>query len=239
MSYTIRVKDLSVLTYNIDKNKGLPRLLALVERHHPDVVAIQECRIDHDSVALMKKYGYEFSGHSYSFRHFFTKYSVATFYNPHTVQVDDASKLPLRIGFWDIVLFYRGGRRSVIKTPITIGSKKILIHNIHLSPFIMNTLRVKQLRQIFESLVDSDEAHIVLGDFNYPYGRKKLEHLLESYDLHEASNKIFHTFRSTFRFWPFKFKLDYIVYKNLQHVKTVQIDSFAPDHTPILAKFKL
>lgn len=217
----------------------MPRLLALVNKHKPEVVAVQEIHISHDTLDLMKRFGYEFSGHSYSFRHYFKRYSVATFFNPAKISVENATKLPLRIGFWDLVLFYKGGRRSVLTTTCVLGKKRVCIHNIHLSPYTTNNLREMQLDQICDPLTSTKDPHIVLGDFNYPYGRKKLEKLLKRHGLREASRNIFHTFRSTLRIWPFKFKLDYIVYKNIYHIRTVQIDSFAPDHTPILAKFRL
>lgn len=232
---------ISCLTFNIDKGKGFPRLLNVVQEHNPDVVAVQEFEPSSESISLIEKAGYTYAGHSPSFREFRTKFAVATFYRDDKLELTHAKRLNLQLGFMEVLLFFKGGRRSVISTCFRTkkNNNKFFVHNVHLTPYTTNTLRAKQIHKTLQSVEPHGEPTIVLGDFNYAYGRRRFEKIFKRYNFKEASNNIFYTFKSTLWFLPVKFKLDYVLYSNIVNTKTKQIGTFSPDHTPIIAYFDL
>jgi endonuclease/exonuclease/phosphatase (EEP) superfamily protein YafD len=100
----------------------------------------------------------------------------------------------------------------------------------------------------------SDNATILVGDFNYPFGRKKLEELMELNGFSEATNTIrftsdgkllYYTFIEKFLMKILQFfigkeiKLDYCFYKNCTAISAVSINAPYSDHFPILAKFEI
>lgn len=229
----------SILTFNLDMSKGIPKLLRVVQEYKPDIVSLQEFDTSADSRKIIEDLGYTFAEGSYSFRFFFTRYSVATFYKKEKFRLVSGTRLSLPIGLIEILLFFKGGRRSVASTLFEADKKKFWIHNVHLTPYTTNNLRTKQIHTTLKSVQSEKRPTIVLGDFNYPYGRKKFENIFKKYNFHEATDTIFHTFRSTFRFLPFKFKLDYVLYHGIKHISTIQIDKITTDHTPIITEFEM
>jgi endonuclease/exonuclease/phosphatase family metal-dependent hydrolase len=130
-------------------------------------------------------------------------------------------------------------QRTVLKTLFDIEGKKVSIINIHLSPYATNGLREKQMHETFQHLNLGDEAIVVLGDFNYPYHRSKFEEIFKQYNLIEATTKIFATFRSSFFFFPFTFKLDYVLFRSINHISTERIEEQYSDHKPVLSRFSI
>lgn len=239
LEYNIWTMKFSVLTFNLDRTRGLPRLIDVIKTYKPDIVAVQEFEISPEVQSLIEEKGYKLAGQSSSFRHYIKKYGVALFYNPHKMSVEKVSQVSLRRGLFDVLLFHKIGHRSVTSAHFIINEQKVLIHNVHLTPYSTNNLRRKQIHQTFKSIKPNGHPTIVLGDFNYPYGRKLFEDIFTEYKFKEATNRILHTFRSTLRFFPFKFKLDYVLYSNIKHVKTTQIFKFTTDHTPIYSEFEI
>src|SRR3989344_5253351 len=81
---------------------------------------------------------------------------------------------------------------------------------------------------------------IVAGDFNYVYRRRRFEDIFMKYDLHEATNKIFITYKDRWlKIFPVKSKNDYVLYHNMVHLETKRIEAEYSDHYPVFSKFNI
>jgi endonuclease/exonuclease/phosphatase (EEP) superfamily protein YafD len=134
-------------------------------------------------------------------------------------------------------------------------NKKALVYNIHLSAASTNSLRLKQLKTTFAEIEnDYHEPIILLGDFNYAFGRSKLEELTQEFGFEEATDQIdftmdgrltHYTFAEKFIFKIYQklyqktTKNDYVFYKNCKHIDTKKIDIRLSDHYPLLAEFEI
>lgn len=215
----------SVLIYNLDLNKAQSMLISLIEENKPDIIAVQEIKTSEQDLQLIKDCGYDLADYSNSFIKFNKIFGVATFYNPRLFTSTESASINLPFSIYEFFQFiFKGGRRqrTVLQTELVCkkNKKHLVIYNLHLSPFSTNTLRIKQLQETLQSLNLQNIPSLILGDFNYPYGRKKFEGIFNKYGLKEATYGIFHTFKSSFPFFPIKLKLDYILYQNLKHKKT-------------------
>jgi len=233
--------EIGVLTFNLEYNKGFPKLLRVVEKYSPDILAIQEFQMSDDAVAILNEKGYVLAAHSEAFIRKVGVFSVATFYKKGKIVLNDSSTIYLQRGMWEFFeLLWRGlSRRLVISTEFKVSGKVLSLFNVHLSPYSVNSLRNKQLFKTLERAYLADNPTIILGDFNYPYNRSHLETLFNKYEFKEATTNILHTFYKTLRFLPIKFKLDYIFYKNLDNIETKRINAFTTDHTPLIATFRI
>ena len=235
--------EIKTLTYNLNFGKAWNKIGGIIKSTKPDIIALQEINTADENLIQIRKYGYELAEYSNSKLKFNNIFGIATFYRKEKLSFIRASSFDLPFGIHEIFQFFLfGGRRqrTVLKTEFQFKSnKKLNLWNVHFSAFTMNRLRIKQLEETLEHLKNDIQPTIMLGDFNYPYGRKKLEELFDAYDLKEATTNVHHTFKSTMPFMPVKFKLDYIFYKNLKHVETSKIDTTLSDHLPIVSVFNL
>ncbi|MBP9797925.1 endonuclease/exonuclease/phosphatase family protein [Candidatus Woesebacteria bacterium] len=233
--------QITVLTFNLEYNKGFPKLLRVIEKYSPDIIALQELQMSDDAVAILKEKGYVLASHAEAFIRKVGVFSVATFYKKGRIEVNESSTIYLPRGVWEFFeLLWRGlSRRLVISTQFKVSGKVLSLFNVHLSPYSVNSLRNKQLFKTLEEAYIADNPTIILGDFNYPYNRSHLESLFNRYEFQEATTNILHTFYKTLRFLPIKFKLDYIFYRKLENIETKRINAFTTDHTPLIATFKI
>ena len=190
--------------------------------------------------------GYELADFSNSFVKGKNIYGVATFYRASlfTLQRTKSFNLPSSvIQMITFLLKNRTNPRTVLRTDFIIKKNRIPVctYNIHSSPNATNSLRIKQLNNTLSDLtVPKKSPLIIAGDFNYPYGRRKLEDILSKHHLHEATNNIFYTSRQTFfKKFAIKLKLDYVFYRNLKLISNKRVEVFHSDHFPILSKFEV
>ena len=234
----------SILTYNILFNRARPTILELTKRYSPDVVCLQESEVKDEETEELEEIGYQLAGFSNSFIKFGRIFGLATYFKKNTLAFSSSTNFNLPRSFYEtILLVLRGNNnpRSVLRTDFTIREKnlKISIYNIHLTLIGSNGSRLKQLKETLSDLrSDLKSSIIITGDFNYSYGRKKFEKLISEYGLQEATNSLFYTIEHRiFGFLRIKFKLDYILFKNLKHVETKRIQIRGSDHFPILSVF--
>jgi len=237
---------LSVLTYNILFNQARTILKELVDRYKPDIICLQEVETTDSNLSKLNIENYKFADFSNSFIQFNRVFGLVTFYNEQTLAYIDSKNFSLSRSFMETLLFIlRGPKnyRSVLKTEFQIknNQKKIISYNIHLTAFGSNGARNKQIKETFSDLdINSCEPTIITGDFNYPYGRKKFEKLIQKFDLKEATNELFFTQESRILgLFPIKLKLDYILYKNITSLDTIRIAKRNSDHYPILSVFEV
>ena len=253
----------SLLTYNTLLNDAQRGLYSIFKKYRPDFVCLQEIDTDEDNIEKIVKLGYSLTDFSNGFIKFGKVYGVATFFNPSSAACLNTKSITLPRGFGEALAFllriFRTKKRdrTVLKSEFSLSDEKqkIVIYNIHLSAHGANGIRIKQLEKTLNDIrKTSDSATILVGDFNYPFGRKRLEELMQLHGFSEATNSISYTtdgkllhyaffekiLMRVFQFFMGKEnKLDYIFYKNCKALSTIRIDAPLSDHFPLLAKFEI
>ena len=236
----------TTLTYNLHYNKASQELRSVLVENDPDLVFLQELATDEESMKVIMGAGYELADFSNSFVKGKKIFGVATFYKTSLFTVQNTKSFNLQSSVIQIITFLLKNRtnpRTVLRTDFLVKKTKtpLCTYNIHFSPIATNSLRIKQLKNTLDDLVVSAKSPLIIaGDFNYPYGRRKLEEILKKYHLEESTNNLFFTSRQTFfKRFAIKLKLDYVFYRNLSLVSNKRVEVFHSDHFPILSEFMI
>ncbi len=260
--------DFTVLTYNVLYNKAYLQLECILQKHHPDLICLQEVDTDEKNLAYLDTFGYKLADYSNSFLKFGRIYGVATFYNPYRMHLIKSNSFFLPRStyefFLTIIRILQGGNKSrtLLETHFALKGAKttITVFNTHLTMFGANGIRLKQIQEALNYYKITKSGPIIIaGDFNYlPYGRKKLENLMKTYGFTESTRKINYTIRyshnemlkkySNFiqkciarlycKFFSDRLKIDYIYHKGLTIRGVKRVDLQLSDHFPIIAYFK-
>lgn len=235
-----------LLTYNLLFNGAVPDIAQIIQDERPDVICLQEIQTAEENLCFLETQGYKLADYSNSFVEKGTIYGIATYYNAEVLKVVETESSDLPRGLGELILVILRGvsyNRTIIRTEFVDvkTNKPLTIYNVHFSPWATNGIRVKQLKLTLSDTQNvTDKPIVIAGDFNYPYGRKKFEEIIEESGLKEATNNLFFTLeRRYFKFLSIKMKLDYILYKNLKHHSTKKMPSYSSDHFPILAEFEI
>lgn len=234
----------SLLTYNVLFNSALTNFEKVISQSHPDIICLQEIDTNEENLRKVERHGYKLADFSNSFIKFGKVYGLATFYNPTTLEFIESATLTLPRSYYEFfLLILRGGNnpRTVLRTKFRhkTNHKILTVYNLHLTAWGTNGIRVKQIKATLDDILTSTkEPVIIAGDFNYPYQRKQFEEIIAQHGLSEATNNLYLTFEGKFlKFFPIRFKLDYILYKNIDLVKTDRMVARDSDHYPILSVF--
>ncbi len=228
-------------------NKAAETSLEILSKYKPDVVCLQEIQTDDKNLKLFENSGYKIADYSNSFLRRGKVYGVATFFNPDTFSIIKSNSFNLPTNFYQIISFILHGNKNP-RTVLTNefrhdqSKRKLDLYNIHLSPFATNQLRTRQIKNTLNDLsLNNNNAVIIAGDFNYPYGRKRFENLIKEHGLKEATNNINFTLeKKIIRNITIKLKLDYVLYKKLRVLSNEKIKNFnKSDHFPILSIFSI
>ncbi len=236
----------SLATYNIFFNQAYAHLDEVFKGEKPDIVCLQEIETDENNLKKFENSTFKLADYTNSFVKFGKIFGVATFYNPDKFEFVESTSIDLPRSFLEIVLIVLRGinrPRTALKTDFIYkpSKKKVSIYNLHLTPFSSNGTRIKQIKEILQNInIYSKHSTVLAGDFNYPYGRKKFESLIENYRLKEATNNILFTIEGRLlKLFQYRAKLDYILYKNMGLLETKKIHLRHSDHFPIISKFQL
>lgn len=235
----------TTLTYNLHYNKASTELRSILTKYSPDLIFLQELATDEESMKAIMESGYELADFSNSFVKGKNIYGVATFYKTSIFAVKNTKSFNLPSSVIQMLTFLlknRNNPRTVLRTDFKIKKtgSSLCTYNIHFSPNATNALRIKQLNNTLDDLVANSKSPLIIaGDFNYPYGRKKLERILNKYRLKEATNNLLFTSKQTFfKRFAVTLKLDYVFYRSLKLVANERIEVFHSDHFPIFSSFE-
>lgn len=258
--------DFSILTYNTLFSDAVQGIKKICDQQHPDIICLQEIDTTDATFEKVERLGYKLADYSNAFIKYGHIYGVATFYNPEKFTFQESKVIFLPKGALEILAYllkiFKTGKknRTVLKTELKCNKMGtvISVYNIHLSAYGTNSIRTKQIQTTLHDVKkmdeDSKEATILTGDFNYPYGRKKLEEIMNEYGFKEATNTIMFTTEGAMKHYTFteklfagiffkimkhKLKLDYVFYRNCIAVLAKKIDVDFSDHFPVYAVFKL
>ncbi len=235
----------SVLTYNLHYHDAFVGVQNVLSEYKPDVACFQEMETEEKNFVELEQYGYKLADYTNSFIRGTKVFCIATFYRPDKLEMRESESITLPRSFYEVILFLLRGNhdpRTVLKSDFVLPNQDIIsLYNLHLTPLATNSVRVKQLTCTLEDLKLHNKRNVIIaGDYNYPYGRKKFEILIEKYNLQEATNTINFTFEKRFLgLFSVKLKDDYILYKNIKVLETKKIDVSYSDHFPIIASFQV
>ncbi len=261
----------SVFTYNVLFNQGYVELEHILCKVKADILCLQEIETNEFNLKKLELSGYKLADYSNSFIRLGKIYGVATFYNPQSFHHVKSSFISLPQSFYELFLsLIRGVNkpRTVLRTDFIhkLDNKKITTYNVHLTPTGANGARIKQLKETLSDLTIALKHPVVIaGDFNYPFGRRKLEEVTRKYHFKEATSNLRYTYSLSkkeneldYKHFNFlqkvlitvtnsrifkkllsgRYKLDYIFYRGVKLVKTERIDIVAlSDHYPIISYF--
>ena len=173
-SFCVEASEYSFVTYNVwfDKSTSIqrvPKLLDIISKENPDIVAFQEVEmwfvddyLKHHSIIenytiTMKKTLNSIEG-------------GLIFLSKKTIKIEKYKYFKL---------FSNMGREALSMT-LNLNGKKVSITNIHLESYLDDTqIRVKQLKSIFSNI--TCENSILLGDFNFGDGELENDILAKRY----------------------------------------------------------
>jgi len=259
----------SFLTYNTCFNHGFLAIDKIIKKYHPDIICVQEVETSGENLKLIESYGYRLADFSNSFIKKGRIFGVATFYNSNRFLIVNNSHLTVLTNLFNRFLssifnFFANTKekRTVLENTLydLLTKKNITIYNNHFPVLTTNGAKLKALKNLFDYYqIKKKKIMIITGDFNYfPYGRKRLERLINQYDLKEATKSIAYTIVYNFKnkkisktyplinqiftkifsfFFTDRLKIDYVFYKGLKLKKTKRINVGFSDHYPLISIF--
>ncbi len=231
----------SILTYNLFFHKGEVDIQSIIAKYRPDVLCLQEVGDNTSLEKILQNNGYKIAHKSPSFYKHKLVYHILTCFNSRSTTLDLTEYFTLPTSLYEKFLKLVNKKqfpRTFAKTTLRKKGKKITIFNSHLSSWATDIERVRQLTKIFNQTKPYKHPTLIAGDFNYPYGRKRLENIICQYNLKEATSSINYTLQTKFlKFIPIRMKLDYILYKNMDLKNIKLLEQKNSDHLPIFAEF--
>ncbi len=259
--------EFSLLTYNTLFNKATIFLKKIVDLYFPDIICLQEFKIDDANFKRVQNLNYSLADYSNCLIKRGEIYGTATFYNASKFYLEESQIFPtIQSLFTQLLSLFKitsakNLKPNFLKTVLIPKDtkKKVIIYNCHLPVLGLNNIKIKQLEQLLNKLDNRKNATIIAGDFNYfPYGRKKLEKLMNKFSFQEATKNISYTIsysrnlkklhynfiarliiKSFRKFFTDRLKIDYIYYKNLYLIESKRVDINYSDHYPIISTFKI
>lgn len=233
---------LSGLTYNVFLGMNLKPLLAWLytENDLLDFYCFQEFP-EHkipDLKVYLDKLGYDLQ-FTPGFTHPGETYGELTAFKSSKLKLLEAETISLGGKDERTVVFTHQGLKifrvdklridkSALLTSFQYQSHDFTVVNSHLSSDAHNSRKLKQLGTIIEALPTATSA-VVLGDFNYAVGRRKLTETMKAYGFRSGLQK-----QKTFRFAPgISWQNDYIFHRGCKVEDVATKDVPHSDHYPI------
>jgi hypothetical protein len=121
--------------------------------------------------------------------------------------------------------------KSALFTSFQYQSHRFTLVNAHLSTDVHNARKLRQLRTILDT-TPAAESTVILGDFNYPIGKRRLARTMGHHEFKSGLRK-----QKTFRFVRgIYWQNDYIFYRKCE-VKSISIKHVPySDHYPVFFK---
>ena len=230
------------MTYNLLLSSAVDGLNTIVQEESPDVIAVQEIKTNKEILLGSFPSNYELADFSFCLINKGNLFGIATYYDQTKLDLiaTQTHKLPFSCSDFLILLVLGRNIPLTMLKPLFEDKKtkkQFYFYNLHLSPYAGNGIRKKQMKEAFD-YVEEDMPTIITGDFNFPYLRRDFEKIMKQFHLREATHTIDYSFRRKFMgFLPLNFKLDYILYKNIDHLTTRRLDHQFSDHFPLVADF--
>lgn len=232
---------ISLLTYNIEMGRQLPKILQWIEllSQLPEIICFQEFP-EMQIESFIK--GFTHGNYQYKYAPSFQKthhmFGQLTLYKKKIISLKKSFLIDLGLSAGEKILFRNKGNRSSLITVFRYKRKSFVIANSHLTLLHVNKKRRMELQLIIEKLeknLSSSLPKIILGDFNYSslIRQKKLIQFMEK-------NQFLNAYKlKTHRILFFHHQLDYVFYKNCTVKDAVVTKLRFSDHYPVQFKLKI
>lgn len=258
--------NISLLTFNTFFNNGIKEIENIINKYSPDILCFQEFLINEENIKKIQKNNYLLAEYHNSFIKLGRIYGVITFYKKDKFKLisneflDTSSNISEY--FFNLIKIFLQNKnqpKTILKTVLKEKKtgKKIDIYNLHLFIIGTNQARLTIIKRILSKNILKNRSIIFCGDFNYyPIQRKKLKKIMDSLNFYEATEKIKQTINPYkrgvrkhysliqkiiipfYKIFEKNFKIDYVFYKNINHIKTERIENHYSDHYPIISYFR-
>jgi endonuclease/exonuclease/phosphatase (EEP) superfamily protein YafD len=158
-----------VLSYNLEKNKAVGELLALIERHDLDLLCLQEV----DSAALPDELGLM---HLVD-RTYANRLGLAIYHRRDRYTAVRTEAFALKKSLHDRIAKPAHERLLATRLMDRKTDHELVVASFHASPLTaLNSLRRTQIAAAHERLAELGPGlpHLMVGDYNYPLFRRGL-----------------------------------------------------------------
>jgi endonuclease/exonuclease/phosphatase family metal-dependent hydrolase len=216
---------MKVISYNLRKHRAVGELNALVDRHSPDVLCLQEL----DTADMPASIGDLRLAEATSRN----RLGLAVYYRENTFRLDGVRSMALKKSMHDRVLKPAEERMLGVRLHDIDENQSLIVASFHAAPLTaLNSLRRHQIRTALTELQALGDGLPVLmvGDYNYPVfkenlGQKVREH---GYELNLSDARTY----TRYRF--FRGHYDFATSVGLTIDKVRTLPQGRSDHLPIL-----
>lgn len=218
------------LSYNLLKHKAVSELHKLAEAHTPDVLCLQEANVDQlpDEIGNLKlAIGTQKN-----------RLGLAIYLDDSKFEVQQTASFSLRNSAYDRIAAPAHERLLGVLARNRSTEEVFSVGSFHASPLTaLNSIRREQIHDGLTKLdqLGVDAPLMMLGDFNYPIFRKRLEREMKTlgFELYTSNQ---HTYKN---YGLVRGYFDFAAGKRiaLRWIKT--LEQGLSDHLPILAQIDL
>lgn len=217
------------LSYNLLKHKAIGEVDFLSLIHAPDVMCLQEV----DTSKFPKYIG----NLELAIATEKNRLGLAVYVNTASYRIEEVAAFQLKGGNYDRIASPAHERLLGVHISDRSGSEAFTVGSFHASPLTaLNSVRRGQIKQSLKSLTELGDGSpvMMLGDFNYPIFRKKLEAEVKSlgYQLLTSNEQ-------TYRNKLVRGYFDFAVHQGFSVKSLKTLRQGASDHLPILAEATL
>lgn len=216
---------MKVISYNLRKHRAVGELSALVDRHAPDVLCLQEL----DTTDMPASIGDLRLADATSRN----RLGLAVYYRENTFRLEEVRALALKKSMHDRVLKPAEERMLGVRLHDIDANRALIVASFHAAPLTaLNSLRRHQIRTALTELQRLGEGLPVLmvGDYNYPVFKENLSQKVREhgYELNLSDARTY----TRYRF--FRGHYDFATSVGLQIDKVRTLPQGRSDHLPIL-----
>lgn len=216
-----------ILSYNLRKHAAAGELDSLFDRWEPDVVCLQEARVEDLPSRL--------DGLRLAAATDRNRLGLAVYYSASTFRFVESVSMGLKRSLHDIVLKPAHERLLGVQLHDIDANREVTVASFHAAPLTaLNSLRRTQIRSALQALeqLGPGAPTVMVGDYNYPVFKERLGDQVREhgYDL-SLSNR-----RTYTRYRFFKGHYDFVTSQGLAIDDVMTLPQGTSDHLPILVE---
>lgn len=215
------------LSYNLLKHRAVHELEALIENHTPSVLCLQEVNVQ----SMPKQLGnLEMAIGTEK-----NRLGLAVYLDTSRYTVEETASFKLKDAHYDRLAAPAHERLLGVRARSLNTGKLFTVGSFHASPLTaLNAIRRAQIKDGLErlDLLGEGSPLMMLGDFNYPIFRRRLEREVTEagYQLLTSDERTYRNYRVVRGFF------DFGVSRGFGETTLRTLAQGASDHLPILAK---
>lgn len=218
-----RVNFINVLSYNLHYHIAYKEVFRIAEIQGADVICLQEC----NSEQLLPAFG----GYSLACKTKHEDLGLAIYYRVDHVRFIQSSCHMLHKSFYEKLFQWNNERALVAEFCDRQSRRNITIVSLHATHLVAsNSLRRRQISEVFRLLEHQNAPVVIAGDYNYPLFHSKLKNFIKGreYEFHTPPD-------ATFKARKYKGKFDFVSTKHVLSTQLSVLPQGGSDHSPIQA----